>query len=63
MPVYQYRCPSCTYVAEQVLPIDVGPQPLLCVECVAKQNKLIWMKRVWHATAVVFRGSGWASKS
>lgn len=63
MPVYQHKCPECGYVAEEVAPIDSGPSGLICLVCAAQRGKHIWMRRLWQATAVIFRGSGWASKS
>lgn len=63
---YQFKCPECRDTEEVEAPIAEGPPYIpFCVLCSLFNDApgLVWMKRVWHASAVILRGGGWASKS
>lgn len=51
-PVYEFKCPSCAVKIEQKRAIeDTAPAPI-CGDC------LLAMERVFSATPVHFKGSG-----
>lgn len=64
---YQFKCPECHDTKEVEGPIEEGPPYVpwctLCSLFAPKGVGMVWMKRVWDAAPVIFRGSGWASKS
>lgn len=62
---YQFKCPECEGLTEIEAPMEEGPGEQYCLPCTLFRltGGIVWMKRVWHASAVIFRGGGWASKS
>lgn len=64
MARYDFRCPECGHETYQEAPIQEGPGDRYCLPCsLFGTGGVVWMKRVWNAAPVIFRGGGWASKS
>ena len=51
-PSYDFRCPRCSTQIEQKRAIDSDSPAPMCGDC------LVAMERVFSATPVVFKGSG-----
>lgn len=61
---YPMRCPDCKIEIDIESPIDQGPPAnRLCVPCAIIDGKMVYLRRVFSAAPVIFRGSGWAGKS
>lgn len=53
MPLYEYQCPKCGHRFERIQKFS-DPDPGKCPKCGAGK-----VKRLLHAPAVQFKGSGW----
>ena len=58
MPTYEFKCPECNARDELSVKVDlIEHKVLFCRTCGLE------MRRVYSAPGIVFKGSGWASKS
>ena len=57
MPIYDYVCSNCRQLTEVIHGID-APGPRFCPACGAEGT----LRKTFAATAVHFKGSGWAKK-
>jgi len=57
MPIYDYLCSACDHRADILHGIN-DPGPNFCPSCGAEGT----MRKQFSATAVHFKGSGWAKK-
>jgi len=51
-PTYQFRCPICSTTIDQTRAIEEDLPAPMCGDCCSS------MERVWSATPVHFKGSG-----
>lgn len=58
MASYEYRCDTCEKDNELPFPFGQAPQQIPCSKCDAQMRKIFGKT----GPAVVFKGTGWASK-
>ena len=59
MPIYQYQCPTCGYIVEEL--VKMGSEIYIgCPKC--SEGYGVTMKKIISKSSFVLKGDGWDSK-